>query len=157
MKLTADELRACCASRRWLEVMLAGEPYADLDEACDTSDRAITGLAWADVEDALAAHPRIGQRPAGDGREARWSRGEQSAATAGGTHLAGELVEGNRAYERRFGHVFLVCATGLSAEKVLASLRGRLDNDPATERDVVREELRKIVRLRLAKLVSGHA
>jgi 2-oxo-4-hydroxy-4-carboxy-5-ureidoimidazoline decarboxylase len=155
MNLETDGLRACCASRRWQEAMLAGAPYAGLDEACGTSDRAIAGLDWAEVEDALAAHPRIGERAAGGGREARWSRGEQSASATADRRVTAELAEGNRAYERRFGHVFLVCASGLPAGQVLAALRRRLRNDPATEREVVREQLRKIVRLRLAKLAEG--
>jgi 2-oxo-4-hydroxy-4-carboxy-5-ureidoimidazoline decarboxylase len=133
--------------------MAAGEPYPDVDTLVRASDKVLAGLAWADIEQALSAHPRIGERAAGQGREARWSRGEQSAAETEDEHLHVELVEGNRAYERRFGHVFLICATGLPVEAVLASLRQRLGNDESTERDVVREELSKIVRLRLTKLV----
>jgi 2-oxo-4-hydroxy-4-carboxy-5-ureidoimidazoline decarboxylase len=97
------------------------------------------------------------REPGRSGRESGWSRQEQSGVGAAGREVLEELAEGNRAYEERFGHVYLVCATGLSAEEMLARLRGRLGNDEETERDVVRAELAKITRLRLAKLLGGAA
>jgi 2-oxo-4-hydroxy-4-carboxy-5-ureidoimidazoline decarboxylase len=110
----------------------------------------LAGLAWRDVEQALSAHPRIGERAAGAGREAAWSRQEQ--ADAGDIPEA--LREGNVAYERRFGHVFLICATGRTAAEMLAALHERLGNDAETERQTVRRELAAIVRLRLAKALN---
>jgi 2-oxo-4-hydroxy-4-carboxy-5-ureidoimidazoline decarboxylase len=148
------ELLACCASPRWAGELAAHQPYHDLETMWRVSDAVLAALPWADVLAALSAHPRIGEAIHGDdGREARWSRGEQSEANADARH-AGELREANIAYEQRFGHVFLICATGLSAGEVLAALRQRLANEPETEQQVVREELRKIVRLRLEKLVG---
>ncbi|NUR97122.1 MAG: OHCU decarboxylase, partial [Kribbellaceae bacterium] len=102
---------------------------------------------------ALQAHPRIGDRPRGAGTEASWSRSEQSGV-GDDAAVRQELAEGNRQYEDRFGRVFLICATGLSAEQMLGSLRTRLTNDDATEAAVVHEELRKIALLRLSKVVS---
>jgi 2-oxo-4-hydroxy-4-carboxy-5-ureidoimidazoline decarboxylase len=148
-------LLSCCASRRWASEVAARRPYHDLDTLVRVSDAALAALAWPDVLEALAAHPRIGERPAGAEREADWSREEQSATATGDDLVAAALAEGNHAYEDRFGHVFLICATGLSAGDVLAALRARLVNEEATERAVVREELRKIVNLRLAKLVAA--
>lgn len=148
------ELLPCCASVRWAAEVAARRPYPDLATLRAVSAAALDALGWDDVLQALSAHPRIGERAAGDGREARWSRGEQAAATTDGD-TAAELVAGNLAYEQRFGHVFLVCATGLSAERVLAALRTRLANDVDTERRVVRAELAAIVELRLAGLVAG--
>jgi 2-oxo-4-hydroxy-4-carboxy-5-ureidoimidazoline decarboxylase len=145
------ELLACCAAHRWADELLVRRPYGDLETLRSVSDRVFAELGWPDIEQALAAHPRIGERAAGDRREAAWSRAEQSAAT-GSTD---ELRAANLAYEERFGRVFLICATGLSAEEILTALRQRLGNDEETERVVVREELRKIVNLRLEKLVSG--
>src|SRR4051812_1538117 len=78
------DLRACCASTAWAEAVAAAGPYASLDELVRASDRVIAGLPWADVEEALAAHPRIGERAAGNGREAAWSRQEQSGAADAG-------------------------------------------------------------------------
>jgi 2-oxo-4-hydroxy-4-carboxy-5-ureidoimidazoline decarboxylase len=140
------DLLACCAARRWADEILARRPYHDLAQLRGVSEQVLRALDWADVEQALAAHPRIGERAAGSSVEAGWSRSEQAGATP-----SEDLVAGNTLYEERFGHVFLVCATGLSGEEMLTALRERLRNDPATERDVVREELRKIVDLRLGK------
>lgn len=151
------ELLACCAARRWADEMLVRRPYHDLATLRAVSDRVFAELAWSDIEQALAAHPRIGERAGGAGREAGWSREEQAAAL-GNDALDGEsreLREANLEYERRHGRVFLICATGRSAEEILAALRERLDNDEETERGVVREELRRIVELRLGKLVGG--
>jgi 2-oxo-4-hydroxy-4-carboxy-5-ureidoimidazoline decarboxylase len=108
-------------------------------------------LSWDDILQALAAHPRIGERAAGAGREAAWSRAEQAGAGAATIETQEDLVVGNVAYEERFGYVFLICATGLSAEAMLFALRERLGNDPDSEREVVRVELNKIVDLRLGK------
>ncbi|MGA8994744.1 MAG: 2-oxo-4-hydroxy-4-carboxy-5-ureidoimidazoline decarboxylase, partial [Nocardioidaceae bacterium] len=105
---------------------------------------------------ALAAHPRIGERAAGDGVEAEWSRREQAAADPD-ERTRQQLAAGNRAYEDRFGRVFLVCATGLSAEQILARLWERLGHDPATEAAVVAEELRKIAVLRLRRVLDEGA
>jgi 2-oxo-4-hydroxy-4-carboxy-5-ureidoimidazoline decarboxylase len=145
------ELLACCASRRWADELLARRPYHDLAGLVRVSGTILGALTWDDVEQALAAHPRIGERAAGQGREASWSRAEQAGAAEGSVATREDLVAGNLAYEERFGHVFLICATGLTAEAMLFALRERLGNDPATERDVVRAELGKIVDLRLGK------
>jgi 2-oxo-4-hydroxy-4-carboxy-5-ureidoimidazoline decarboxylase len=147
----AAELHACCASRRWIVGVLAERPYRNLAALITTSDRVLTQLEWPDVEEALAAHPRIGQRISGDGPEADWSRAEQSGVRLADPALDAELREGNGAYEQRFGHVFLISATGLSASAMLDALRSRLPNSIEVERDVVQAELGKIVRLRLAK------
>jgi 2-oxo-4-hydroxy-4-carboxy-5-ureidoimidazoline decarboxylase len=149
----SEAMAACCASRRWVEAV-AGRPYADLRALQAASRRALGELEWADVEEALAAHPRIGERVRGRSREAGWSRGEQAGMDGAAAGLQDALVEGNRAYEERFGHVFLICASGRSALEMLSDLRERLGNDVETERDVVRAELAKIVDLRLAKLVE---
>ncbi|MBO3745542.1 2-oxo-4-hydroxy-4-carboxy-5-ureidoimidazoline decarboxylase [Streptosporangiaceae bacterium NEAU-GS5] len=151
-ELSRAELRACCASAAWADAVAGAGPYAGLEEMAHASDRVIAELAWADVEEALAAHPRIGERAAGDAREAAWSRQEQSGAAGAGQAVLDDLRSGNEAYERRFGHVYLVCATGRGAEEIRDILLARLDNDAETERAVVRAELAKIVKIRLAKI-----
>jgi 2-oxo-4-hydroxy-4-carboxy-5-ureidoimidazoline decarboxylase len=140
-----QELLTCCASRRWADELLARRPYRDLDAMRALSARVLAELEWADVEQAMAAHPRIGERAAG------WSRDEQSGVAGADAEVREDLAAGNLAYEERFGHVFLICAAGLSAETILTRLRERLGNDPETERGVVRAELGKIVDLRLGK------
>jgi OHCU decarboxylase len=146
-------LAACCDVDRWVDRVLAGRPYDDLAALNEVADRTAATFDDAEVEKALAAHPRIGDRASGESTEASWSRDEQSGVGEdAGVRAA--LAEGNREYEQRFGRVFLICATGLSAAEMLASLRQRLGNDDATERDVVRDELRKIAVLRLTKVVD---
>ncbi|WP_406317048.1 OHCU decarboxylase [Streptosporangium sp. NBC_01639] len=98
--------------------------------------------------------PDGGAATAAEGREASWSRQEQSGVDAAGQAVLDGLAEGNRAYEERFGHVYLVCATGMTAEEMLDRLRERLRNDESTERGVVRTELARITRLRVAKLLG---
>ena len=143
------ELRACCAASRWAEAVADGRPYAGRDALYARADTALTELTWDDVTEALAAHPRIGERTRG------WSRAEQSGAAAAPDPVRAELAEGNAEYEKRFGHVFLICASGLSAAQMLAALRTRLRHDPATEREVVRRELGAIARLRIGRLLDA--
>jgi 2-oxo-4-hydroxy-4-carboxy-5-ureidoimidazoline decarboxylase len=148
------QLLACCASRRWADELLARRPYHDVATMQRLSDTVFAELPWSEIEQALAAHPRIGERPAGGGQEAEWSHAEQSGVTAASAEDGG-LTSANAEYERRFGHVFLICATGLSTDDILAALRTRLANDERAERAVVREELRKIAALRLRKLAGS--
>ncbi len=147
----AAELLPCCASRRWISQIINGRPYGSLGSLVGASDAVLADLAWPDVAEALAAHPRIGERSLAQRREDAWSRQEQSGAQLTEPDVKAALREGNVAYEKRFGHVFLISATGLSAAQMLAALRARLANSPEMEQDVVRRELMKIVRLRLAK------
>jgi 2-oxo-4-hydroxy-4-carboxy-5-ureidoimidazoline decarboxylase len=150
----AAMLRPACASTRWIRRLVDGRPYSSLDRLIAASDAAIGALSWPDIEEALAAHPRIGNRAptgAGDDREAAWSQQEQAGAAAATPDVQAALRAGNLAYETRFGHIFLIFATGQSATDMLAALRQRLSNEPGAEREIVRDELLRIVRLRLAK------
>ncbi len=149
------DLRSCCASRRWAAELAGRRPFTDPEQVLAASAAILADLDWADVREALDAHPRIGDRASGGSTEAAWSRAEQSAAATADERVQADLVAGNRAYEDRFGHVFLICATGLSAETVLAALRARLGADEDTERATVRAELTEIVALRLRKLAAG--
>jgi 2-oxo-4-hydroxy-4-carboxy-5-ureidoimidazoline decarboxylase len=139
---------ACCASKRFAEAIAAGRPYPDtaaLHRAVDTS---FAALSWDDIAESLNAHPRIGEGGAG------WPAAEQSGAAAAGEDVRRKLAEGNRAYEARFGHIFLICASGLSGPEILTRLQARLGNDQEAERAVVRAELLKITHLRMTKLLS---
>jgi 2-oxo-4-hydroxy-4-carboxy-5-ureidoimidazoline decarboxylase len=153
-QLSEPELTACCASPAWVRAVLAGRPYASPEEFWSTVGAAFAGLGWEDVEAALAGHPRLGERAGGSDRASAWSRGEQSGVGAGTRAERAALAAGNEAYERRFGRVYLARASGRSAAELLALLRERLGNDEATEREVVRRELRAITDLRLAKLLA---
>jgi 2-oxo-4-hydroxy-4-carboxy-5-ureidoimidazoline decarboxylase len=153
------ELLACCAAPAWARRMAAGRPYRCLDGVLASSDDAVTAMTDADLADALAGHPRIGERrpePAGPGgRAASWSSQEQAGMRAADLRTSQAMAELNRAYEDRFGHIYLVCAAGRSAAELLSLLRERLGNDPAAERRVVRSELAQINRLRLGKLLAA--
>jgi 2-oxo-4-hydroxy-4-carboxy-5-ureidoimidazoline decarboxylase len=147
-------LRACCDSPAWAEAVRNGRPYADVPSLLATAEDAVRQLTPADVARALDAHPRIGEQAHRAGAEAGWSHNEQSGVDRdAGTRQA--LAEANRAYEERFGRVFLICATGLSAEDVLRSARHRLGNDDETEAGVVADELCKIALLRLRRVLPA--
>jgi allantoicase len=159
------ELLACCASRAWAAGVAAARPFGDAATLAATADEVWARLGPDDWLEAFAAHPRIGERVAAapgapegagaarpPGGTAAWSAGEQAGVAGADPAVLAELAEGNRVYEERFGHVFLICATGLSADAMLAALRERLGNDPATELRVAAEEQRKITHLRLEKL-----
>jgi 2-oxo-4-hydroxy-4-carboxy-5-ureidoimidazoline decarboxylase len=132
-----------CASRVFARTIVAGRPYRDLAALDAAVDAAFAALSWDDIVEGTSAHPRIGER--GDAQSAQ----EQSGAATAGEAVRRQLADGNLAYEERFGHVFLICATGLSGPQLLAQLRARLDHDDVTERTVVRQELLKITRLRM--------
>jgi 2-oxo-4-hydroxy-4-carboxy-5-ureidoimidazoline decarboxylase len=144
-----DVLLACCRAARWAEKIAAGRPYTSLDSLLTQAAAALTD---EDVTDALAGHPRIGDARAGV--HSSWSRAEQAGVGGSDDVVLAELAAGNRAYEDRFGYIYLVCAAGRDAAELLAILRGRLGNDPGTEGQVTRGELRKINELRLTKLIG---
>lgn len=143
-------LADCNGATGWAQAVQAGVPFADRAAVLAAGERASARLDVAAVRVALDGHPRIGQR--GESTS-RWSREEQSGVRREEATLAA-LERGNHDYEERFGHIYLVCATGLDAEQMLADLRSRLDNDEQTERQVVAGELAKIATLRLGKLLD---
>jgi 2-oxo-4-hydroxy-4-carboxy-5-ureidoimidazoline decarboxylase len=149
-----DELRACCAAGSWLSGMVQARPFTSLEDLLETSDELVAAFDDAALAEALGAHPRIGERRDGVSREATLSRSEQAQALSADAAVQQRLRAGNRAYEQRFGHVFLIRAAGRSAQQMYDALQRRLDNDAATERGAVLEELAAIVRLRLEGLVA---
>jgi 2-oxo-4-hydroxy-4-carboxy-5-ureidoimidazoline decarboxylase len=149
------ELRTCCASAAWARTVGAARPFTGPGALAAAAAEALEALEWRDVEEALSAHPRIGDRPGGTGRESVWSRAEQSGVDGADQEVIEALHAGNIAYEQRFGRVFLVCASGRSAAEMLTALRARLGNDEETERLIVRAELGAIVQLRLTAMLEG--
>jgi OHCU decarboxylase len=135
-----------CGSHAWAAAMASARPARDPRALLDAADLAWARLGDADRNEAFAAHPRIGDRAA-VGKEAR----EQAGTAHASPETLDALAEANREYERRFGRIFLVCATGRTAEEMLALCRQRLHNDPKTEFAVASEEQRKITRLRLKR------
>ncbi len=147
-------LRACNAAPRFAAELVAGRPYRDADTLVARAEEVARSLSWEDVAVALAAHPRIGDRVEGASAEAQSSRREQSSMADADDATRDALVEGNRAYEERFDHVFLIRAAGRAPEEMLAELRRRLGNDEDAERAEVTEQLAQITALRVRGLVS---
>ena len=148
-------LLECCSSAGWARRVAAARPFASLDTLYEAADAALNDLDDTELQAALSGHPRIGER-AGAGHAASSGR-EQSAVAQSSTATLDALAEGNREYEARFGHVYLVCADGRSGEDLLAVLRDRLRAEPAAEWATTRRELGKINRLRLARLIAADA
>ncbi|RFU84659.1 2-oxo-4-hydroxy-4-carboxy-5-ureidoimidazoline decarboxylase [Streptomyces triticagri] len=146
----AAELTEVCASSVWGSKLLAQRPYATVDALFTASDAAMAELAVEDLEEAMAGHPPIGRPKPGDPTSAREQRGMAGASE----ELKQELLELNLAYQEKFGHVFLICATGATAEFMLGRLKDRIGNEPGAEREIVRTELGKINRIRLTRLVE---
>ncbi|MBO6574391.1 MAG: 2-oxo-4-hydroxy-4-carboxy-5-ureidoimidazoline decarboxylase [Rhodothermales bacterium] len=149
-------LRGCCGASAWVAGMVARRPF-DTREALHASSRAVcAGLERADWLEAFAAHPRIGDLESLRSRFAhdRWAGGEQAGAAGASDAVLRALARRNDDYELRFGYIFIVCATGKSAEEMLRILESRLPNDPEVELRVAAEEQRKITELRLDKLLD---
>ena len=150
----AEALHACNAAPGFAEEVLAGRPYSDADALVAAAERISRALTWDGVAAALAAHPRIGDRVSGSSAEAQASRREQGSMDTAADDVRTALLHGNREYEERFGHVFLIRAAGRGPEEMLAELRRRLGNDEAAERAEVTEQLAQITGLRVRGLVS---
>jgi 2-oxo-4-hydroxy-4-carboxy-5-ureidoimidazoline decarboxylase len=147
----------CCGSRAWVEHMVASRPYADPDALYEQAAATARLLGESDWREAFSHHPRIGdveslrQKFAST---ATWAESEQAGAGAAADDVLRAIQQGNRDYEARFGYIFVVCATGRSAREMLATLHGRLGNDPAAEIRIAAGEQMKITRLRLEKLLA---
>jgi OHCU decarboxylase len=154
----ALQFAACCGSTRWVNEMVARRPFGTRDVLLDAADEVWRRLSTADWREAFAHHPRIGENRATARVAAAsqtWSESEQSRAATSDARVKQKLAEAQRDYEARFGHIFLICAAGKSADEILSALRHRMDNDPETELRVAADEQRQITRLRLANLVSS--
>ncbi|MEE1824540.1 2-oxo-4-hydroxy-4-carboxy-5-ureidoimidazoline decarboxylase [Streptomyces sp. BE20] len=141
-----------CSSPGWADAVVAARPWTDRRALLDANAEAMAGLSAADLHDAMAGHARIGTPRPGDAASEREQAGVLGAEDA----LLDELRRANAAYEAKFGHVFLICATGRTAATMLAALRERHPNDPATEAGIVREELRKINDIRINHLLDDN-
>jgi allantoicase len=147
------ELLGCCASAAWARRMTEARPFRDLPTANAAAARAADALTESDWLEAFAAHPRIGDNQAGRGVSASWSAQEQARVSQAARSTLDALVEVNRVYEAKHGFRYIVCATGKSAEELLAIARERLEADRAREVARAADEQRKITELRLEKLV----
>jgi 2-oxo-4-hydroxy-4-carboxy-5-ureidoimidazoline decarboxylase len=151
------EILPCCGSKAWAGGMAARRPFPDVTTLLAASDETWNNLTAADWIEAFRSHPRIGESRAAQSalaQSATWSVQEQEKIANAGDAVKIGLAEANLEYERRFRHIFIVCATGKSAPEILEILRRRLQNDDATELHEAAEEQRQITRIRLKKWLS---
>ncbi len=148
-------LRPCVDIDRWIDAVVARRPYATVADLIETAGTAAPGWTVAEIDGALSHHPRIGERPRGASAEASLSRAEQAGLGMPADDVATALAAGNRAYEERFGRVFLIRAAGRSADEILDALRARLAHTEEQEILVVAEQLRQIAVLRLEGIVES--
>jgi 2-oxo-4-hydroxy-4-carboxy-5-ureidoimidazoline decarboxylase len=160
--LPADEAREafgrCCGSPRWVERMVAARPFAHADEVLELAARAWWELSPDDWRSAFALHPKIGDLESLKRRfaaTADLAGREQAGTAAAAPETLAALAEGNRAYEERFGYIFIVFASGRTADEMLTLLRQRLPNDPEAELKIAAAEQVKIMRLRLQRMMGG--
>lgn len=153
VKPDRESLLTCLRVERWADA-LAGHPFDTMLGLERSAVAAATPLTQAEVDEALAAHPRIGEAPSADAAEAAFSAREQAASASSDEALARRLAEGNAAYEERYGRVFLISAQGKTRQEIVTELERRLENGPAAELAEVANQLRGIALLRLRVLYA---
>lgn len=152
------ELIKCCGSHRWAERLTDARPFRDMDALLRASDDIWWGLDASDWLEAFGHHPKIGERQAAQevSKDAqRWSEEEQASVREAAETTMMELMAANHEYERRFGFIFIVCASGRTTEEMLATLKERLKSDADKELRVAAEEQRRITHLRLKKVLES--
>lgn len=148
----------CCGSQSWAKKMTEARPFADVSSLLKQAEQIWQSLENEDWLEAFASHPKIGSRkavPKQQTQSAEWSKGEQSGTQTADDSVLDELAEANRLYENKFGYIFIVCATGKSAEEMLEICQKRLDNNAEAELPIAAEEQRKITEIRLRKLMES--
>jgi OHCU decarboxylase len=149
-------LRDCCGATRWTKLLAAQRPFLSANAIYQAADAAWRKIDRADILEAFSCHPQIGQTAdTGSESHRHWSEGEQTGVRTATEDVKSRLARQNRAYFEKFGYIFIVCASGKSADEMLALLDQRLQNDDATELPVAAEQQRLILRLRLEKLFVG--
>ncbi|MFB7892314.1 2-oxo-4-hydroxy-4-carboxy-5-ureidoimidazoline decarboxylase [Microbacterium sp. NPDC056044] len=148
-------VRPCADIDRWVDAVVAGRPYATVEQLLETARASAAPWTVTEIDGALAHHPRIGERPRGGGAEASHSRSEQAGLGEPTSDVAAALAAGNRAYEEKFSRVFLIRAAGRSADEILGALNGRLAHTEEEEIPVVAEQLRQIAVLRLEGIIGS--
>lgn len=152
-----EELAKCCGSSVWVNKMLPFIPVDDMVELLEDAEEQWWQCSEADWKEAFSHHPKIGDLESLTKKfasTAQWASGEQGGVNTASKETIAALAEGNSLYEAKFGYIFIVCATGKSAEELLAILQSRLKNSPEVEIQAAADEQNKITRLRLEKLLE---
>ena len=153
-KEAREAMLACCGAKRWADAMVALRPIASVFALSEAADRTWATMQEAEWLEAFACHPRIGERnvPAHVGADsAAWSRAEQATTNSASDNVLDEIAAGNLRYEELFGFTYIVCATGKSAEEMLAILKRRLGSTREAELREAAEQQRQIMQIRLGK------
>ena len=166
--LTLDELNMsvdclaallrCCGSKKWAAQMTSRRPFQDPQELFQTADEIWQNLSLDDWQEAFSHHPKIGDKESLRAKFAdtkKWAEGEQSGVQQASEEVLTALADGNEVYEKKFGYIFIVCATGKSAGEMLMMLCARLKNEKEEEIRVAAAEQMQITRIRLEKLLSS--
>jgi OHCU decarboxylase len=146
-----QQFLSICSSRTWAESMTDSRPFEDVGQLQRVAESVWLGLGPDDWLEGLEGHPRIGER---GGAAEEHSRREQAGMDQASSSVRAAITAGNRQYEERFGHVFLIAAAGRGPEEILGELTRRLDNTPEEELRVAAEEHRRITRLRLDRMFA---
>ncbi len=152
----SKELLTCCGSTRWSQMTTARRPYKTLEELTRVANDVWWSLEQSDWLEAFRSHPKIGEKKSTEAvstQAQEWSGQEQSAVQTAAQQTLDSLTQLNHQYEARFGFIFIVCATGKSADEMLALLQARMQNDVETELPIAAAEQAKITEIRLKKLV----
>jgi len=154
----ADEILPCAGSKAWANSMAASRPFEDTVALYATADHVWLELGEPDWLEGFCSHPRIGEHRSAQGQETaqqqQWSTQEQSKSAQSSGDIKAAMAEANREYEKKFGRIFLISASGKSSEEILQNLRKRLQNDDATELDESAEQQRQIIQIRLRKWLN---
>jgi OHCU decarboxylase len=149
-------LQDCCGCSRWAASVATQRPFPSVSALYEFADTSWQNLGRTEWLEAFSHHPQIGEKAATGSTSARtWAEGEQKGASAAREDVKSRLAAGNHAYFEKFGYIYIVCATGKSAEQMLAILEQRLQNDAASELPIAAEQQRLITRIRLGKLLAG--
>jgi 2-oxo-4-hydroxy-4-carboxy-5-ureidoimidazoline decarboxylase len=151
-----EGLAASLSVNRWIDEVASRHPFASTEQLLSVATAAATPLSASEIDEAIAHHPRIGEKPVGEGRSQQFSRAEQGALGDDDAVLAEQIAAGNAAYEERFGRVFIIRAAGRSRADILTELTRRLELPNATELEIVGEQLREIALLRLVQIFGMH-
>ena len=152
------ELLQCCGSTRWAQQMAAARPYRTLENLTATANELWWSLDRNDWLEAFRSHPKIGEKKAADPvstQASQWSGQEQAGVATASQETVDSLATLNRAYEEKFGFIFIICATGKTSAEMMSSLRERLEHDPVDELPIAAAEQSKITALRLNKLLTS--
>jgi 2-oxo-4-hydroxy-4-carboxy-5-ureidoimidazoline decarboxylase len=151
-----EGLAASLSVNRWIDEVASHSPFESVEQLLLVATEAASPLSPQEIDEAIAHHPRIGEKPVGDGRSQEFSRAEQSALGDEDALTAEQIAAGNAAYEERFGRVFIIRAAGRTRADILTELTRRLELPNATELEIVGEQLREIALLRLVQIFGAH-